>query len=292
MIRFLNLTLSGITTGAVFAAVALSLVLIWRATRVVNFAQGAMLMFTTFLAWTVIRHGGSYWLALGVALAAGLVLGAAAERVLIRPVENRSPLNAVIVTIGLFIVLQAVAGMIWGGTPRSYPPAFGIRGFTVGGARLLLSPADLFVLGAVAVAMVALTVLFRRTDLGLKMRAAAFAPEVARLLGVRVGRMLTLGWALAAAVGALAGVLIAPSVFVGPAQFDQVLVFGFTAAIIGGLDSAVGAVAGGLILGCVLSYVSGYLSSDITTLGALVVLIAVLMLRPAGLFAAAGARRV
>ncbi|MWA04711.1 branched-chain amino acid ABC transporter permease [Actinomadura sp. LD22] len=292
MVRFVNLTLAGITQGAVFAAVALALVLIWRATRVVNFAQGGMLMFTTFLAWTVVHDGGSYWLALGVALASGLVIGAVAERVLVRPVEGGPPLNAVIVTLGLYVLLQAAAGMIWGDTPHSYPPAFTIKGLTAGGTRLLLSPFDLFVIGAVALVMAALTVLFVRTGLGLKLRAAAFAPEIARLQGVRVGRMLTLGWALAALVGSLAGVLIAPSVFVGPSQFDAMLVFGFTAAVIGGLDSPAGAVVGGLLLGCALSYVSGYISSDLVTFGALAALIAVLMVRPNGLFAARTGRRV
>jgi branched-chain amino acid transport system permease protein len=289
MLRFVNLTLAGITDGMVFAAVALALVLIWRATRIVNFAQGGMLMFTTFLAWSVIGHGGSYWLALAVALVSGLVIGAVVERVLIRRVEGGPPLNAVITTLGLLILLQAGAGMIWGGTPHSYPPAFTIKGFT---RDLLLSPFDLFVSGAVAVTAVALLILFRRTDIGLKMRAAAFAPEVARLLGVRVGRMLTLGWALAALVGSLAGVLIAPSVFVGPNQFDSVLVFGFTAAVIGGLDSPAGAIAGGLVLGCALSYVSGYVSSDVVTLGAFAALITILMVRPAGLFAGRTGRRV
>src|SRR3954471_2383749 len=268
MLRFVNLTLAGITDGMVFAAVALALVLIWRATRIVNFAQGGMLMFTTFLAWSVVRHGGSYWLALAVALASGLVLGALVERALIRRVEGGPPLNAVITTLGLLILLQAGAGMIWGGTPHSYPPAFTIRGYT---RDLLLSPSDLFVVGAVAVTALALFLLFRRTDVGLKMRAAAFAPEVARLLGVRVGRMLTLGWALAALVGSLAGVLIAPSVFVGPNQFDSILVFGFTAAVLGGLDSPYGAAVGGLILGLALSYVSGYEGASMVTLAALVI---------------------
>jgi branched-chain amino acid transport system permease protein len=289
MLRFVNLTLAGITDGMVFSAVALALVLIWRATRIVNFAAGGMLMFTTFLAWTVVQHGGSYWLALAVALASGLVLGGVIERLLIRRVEGGPPLNAVITTLGLLILLQAAAGMIWGGTPHSYPPAFTIRGFT---RDLLLSPSDLFVIGAVAIVAIALLLLFRRTDVGLKMRAAAFAPEVARLLGVRVGRMLTLGWALAALVGSLAGVLIAPSVFVGPNQFDSVLVFGFTAAVIGGLDSPAGAIAGGVVLGCALSYVSGYISSDVVTLGAFAALITILMIRPAGLFAGRTGRRV
>jgi branched-chain amino acid transport system permease protein len=290
--RFVDLTLAGTANGMVYAALALALVLIWRGTRIVNFAQGGMAMITTFVAYSIVQHGGSYWLALGGAVVAGVLLGAVAERLLIRPVENKPPLNAVIVTLGLLVFLQAVAGMIFGGTPRSFAPAFGIRGFQVGDRRLLFSPADLFTVLAVVAVTVALAVLFRRTALGLRMRAAAFAPEVARLLGVRVSRTLTVGWALAAAVGAVAGVLVAPATFVGPNQFDAVLVFGFTAAVLGGLDSPVGAVVGGLLLGLALSYVSGYAGSDVVTLGALVVLTAVLMVRPAGLFGSTGGRRV
>lgn len=292
MTHFVNLTLTGVTNGAVYAAVALALVLIWRSTRVVNFAQGGMAMFTTFIAWDVVRHHGSYWLALAVALLSGLVLGAAAERVLIRPVENKSPLNAVIVALGLLILLEAVAGMLWGGELHSYPSAFRIKGFTVGGNHLLLSPNDLFIVAAVAAVMAALLFLFRGTQIGLRMRASAFAPETARLLGVRVGRLLTLGWALAALVGALAGVLIAPSVFVGPNQFDPILVFGFTAAVIGGLESPAGAVLGGLTLGVALSYVAGYVSTDVSAFAAFLVLIAVLMVRPNGLLAGTPERRV
>jgi len=289
--RFVNLTLAGMASGSIYAAVALALVLIWRSTRIVNFAQGGMMMVTSFVAYTVVRHGGSYWLALAAALAAGAVLGAVGE-LLVRPVTGGPPLNAVIVTLGLLVFLQATAGMVFGGTPRSYSPAFSIGGFQIGDTRLLFSPADLFILLAVVAVTVALAVLFRRTAVGLRMRAAAFAPEVARLLGVRVSRMLTLGWVLAAVVGALAGVLVAPSIFVGPNTFDAMLVFGFTAAVIGGLDSPAGAVVGGLLLGLTLSYVAGYAGSDVVTLGALVVLVVVLMIRPAGLFARRGGRRV
>ncbi|HVQ90528.1 MAG TPA: branched-chain amino acid ABC transporter permease [Mycobacteriales bacterium] len=292
MSRFVDLTLAGTANGMVYAALALSLVLIWRSTRVVNFAQGGMAMITTFIAYSIVHRGGSYWLALLVAVLAGLLIGAVAERVLIRPVENKPPLNAVIVTLGLLVFLQALAGMIYGGTPRSFSPAFDIRGYQAGDRRLLFSPADLFTVLAVLVVMAGLAVLFRRSALGLRMRAAAFAPEVARLLGVRVARTLTIGWALAAAVGALAGILVAPSTFVGPNQFDATLVFGFTAAVIGGLDSPLGAVVGGLLLGLALSYLSGYAGSNVVTLGALVVLIAVLMVRPAGLFGSTGERRV
>jgi branched-chain amino acid transport system permease protein len=292
MTRFLDLTLAGLTSGAVYAAIALALVLIWRSTRIVNFAQGGMLMITTFVAYTVVNHGGSYWLALVVAVLSGFVLGAVVERVLIRPVENRPPLDAVVVTFGLLVLLQGLAGMIFGGTPRSYPPAFSIIGFRVGDHRLLFAPNDLWVVLVVVAVMVVLAVVFRWTALGLRMRASAFAPEVSRLLGVRVGRMLTVGWALAAAVGALAGVLIAPSTFVSPTAFDAWLVFGFTAAVIGGLDSPPGALIGGVGLGLALNYVSGYIGSDVVALGALVVLIAVLMVRPRGLFGTAVGRRV
>ena len=292
MTRFVNLTLAGGTNGMVYAAVALALVLIWRSTRIVNFAQGGMAMITTFIAYSIVQEGGSYWLALAAAVAAGLAIGAVTERLLVRPVEDKPPLNAVIVTLGLLIFLQAIAGMIYGGAPRSFAPTFDIRGFQVGDSRLLFSPADLFTVLAVVAVMALLAVLFRRTAVGLRMRAAAFAPEVARLLGVRVARTLTLGWALAAAVGAVAGVLVAPSTFVGPNQFDAVLVFGFTAAVLGGLDSPAGAVLGGVILGLVLSYVSGYAGSDVVTLGALVVLIVVLMVRPSGLLGAHHGRRV
>src|SRR5947209_2829224 len=292
MSRFLDLTLSGISNGAIYAAVALSLVLIWRATRIVNFAQGGMLMVTTFVASSVIATTGSYWTGFFVALACGLILGAVVERGVIRFVEGAPPLNAVIVTLGLLILLQGAAGMIWGGTPKSFPPAFSIRGYTIGGHRVLFSPFDLFIVLAVLGVAALLWLLFQRTDVGLRMRASAFDPTVARLQGVRVGRMLTLGWALAALAGSLAGVLIAPAVFVGPNNFDPILVFGFTAAVIGGPDSPAGAVVGGLALGLGLSYVQGYAGSALVTLAALAILIAVLMVRPSGLFARAGVRRV
>jgi branched-chain amino acid transport system permease protein len=292
MTRFIDLTLNGVSTGAVYAAVALALVMIWRSTRIVNFAQGAMLMITTSIALDVIDSSGSYWLGLAVALVSGLVLGALVERLLIRRVEGGPPLNAVIVALGLLILLEAIAGMIWGNTPRSFPPAFSIEGYEVGGTRVLFSPNDAFIVLVVIGVAVALAALFRGTAIGLKMRAAAFRPEVARMLGVRVGHMLTLGWALAAVVGSLAGVLVAPEVFVGPNQFDSILIFGFTAAVIGGLDSPVGAVVGGVLLGLALSYVSGYEGSSLVTLAALVVLIAVLMIRPGGLFSSARERRV
>jgi branched-chain amino acid transport system permease protein len=290
--KFIDLTLSGISTGAIYAAVALALVLIWRATRIINFAQGAMMMITTFIASAVINKTGSYPLGVAVALASGFIFGAIVERVLIRPVESAPPLNAVIVTLGLYTLLVAIAGMIWGNTPRAFPAAFSLRGYTVGGTTLLFSPNDTFIVLVVLGLAGILALLFRATSVGLQMRASAFAPEVARLLGTRVGRMFTLGWALAGVAGALAGVLVAPSVFLGPNSFDAILISGFVAAVLGGLDSPPGAVVGGLILGLALSYVSGYEGSALAPLAALVILIVVLMVRPSGLFASARERRV
>ncbi len=222
----------------------------------------------------------------------GLVLGAVVERILIRPVESAPPLNAVIMTLGLYTLLVAAAGMIWGNTPRSFPAAFSLRGYRVGGTTLLFTPNDTFIVLTVIAVAGLLAAVFRFTSIGLRMRAAAFAPEVARLLGVRVGNMFTIGWALAALVGALAGVLVAPSVFLGPNSFDPLLISGFVAAVIGGLDSPPGAVVGGIALGLALSYVSGYAGSSLVPLAALAILVVVLMLRPGGLFSASKERRV
>jgi branched-chain amino acid transport system permease protein len=292
MTKFIDLTLSGISTGAIDAAVALALVLIWRATRIINFAQGAMLMVTTFIASAVISSTGSYPAGFAVALVSGLALGAIVERVLIRPIESGPPLNAVIVTLGFYTLLVAIAGMIWGNSPRAFPAAFSLRGYKVGGTTLLFTPNDTFIVLVVVAVAVLLALLFRATPLGLQMRASAFAPEVARLLGIRVGRMFTVGWALAAVAGALAGVLVAPSVFLGPNSFDPILISGFVAAVLGGLDSPPGAVVGGISLGLALSYVAGYEGSALVPLAALAILVIVLMVRPTGLFSSAQERRV
>ncbi len=292
MAEFGELTLGGISVGMIYAAIGLSLVLIWRATRILNYAQGGMAMLTTYIALTVINHTGSYWAGFATALAAGLVLGGVIERVVIRPVESKPPLNAIVVTIGLLILIEGVAGIIFGGQYRSFPAAFSITGLHIGSAALGISSNDVFVAVAVLIAALLLAAGFRYTPTGLRLRAAAFSPQVSRLLGVRVGRTFTLGWALAGLIGALAGVLISPSIFLYPNSMDAIFVLGFTAAVIGGLDSPGGAVAGGLILGVALNYVSGYLGSDLVPMFGLAALTVVLMVRPSGLFAAAPARRV
>ena len=292
MREFIQFTLGGISFGMVYAAIALSLVLIWRGTRILNYSQGAMAMFTTYIAFTVIGHTGNYWAGFAAALAAGLVLGAVIERTVIRPVENKPPLNAVVVTIGLLVFLEGLAGIIYGGQYRSFPAAFSITGLHAGSLALGISLNDVFVAAAVLAAALGLAVLFRFTSAGLRLRAAAFNTYAARLLGVRVGRMFTLGWALAGLIGALAGVLVSPDTFLYPASMDSIFVLGFTAAVIGGLDSPVGAVVGGLILGVALNYVGGYLGANLVPIFGLGALIVILMLRPTGLFATSTGRQV
>jgi branched-chain amino acid transport system permease protein len=294
MQEFVEFTLGGISDGVIYAAIGLSLVLIWRGTRVLNYAQGGMAMFTSYLALFVITATGNYWLGFVVALATGLVLGAVLERAVVRPTLGKSPLNAVIVTIGLLILIEGVAGIMYGSKNRSFPAPFSIVGARVGGFALGpgSSPTALFTAAAVLAAAGLLALLFRYTSVGLRMRASAFSATVAQLMGVRVGRVTTLGWALAGLVGALAGMLVTPQTFLYPNSMDSIFVLGFTAAVIGGLDSPVGAIMGGLILGIVLKYVTGYVGSNLPELAGLAILILVLMLRPSGLFASTASRQV
>lgn len=292
MQQFVNLTLSGVVLGFVFAAFALTLVLIFRATRIINFGQGAMAMFSTYLALEMSQRGYSYWVSLLVALVSGFVIGGLIERFIIRRVEHGNELNAVIVTLGLFVGFIALAAILFGNTFESFAAPFSLSGVTIGDTAVAITPNDFYRVAAVLIAMSLLLVLFRYTSLGLQMRAAAFGQEVARLLGVRVGWMLTLGWALAGLFGALAGVLIGAGGLVSPNFMDGVVIFGFVAAVLGGLDSFVGAVVGGLVLGLTNSYVAGYVDPSLVTLSALAILIAVLLLRPGGLFSSSVARRV
>ncbi len=292
MTLFGDYSLTGITYGMIYAAVALGLVLVWRATHIINFAQGALAMFTTYIAVTLLDRQVGYWPAFVAALVAGLLIGVVVERVLVRPLYGRSDLHPVVVTIGLLILVEALAGAIWGGSERGFPPAFSLNGLVVGGTKVAYSPFDIFTAVSVLLLMLAMLVLFRWTNLGLRMRASAFAPEVARLLGVRVSRILTCGWALASLAGALAGLLVAPRVFVSPNYMDSVLVYGFAAAVMGGLESPVGALVGGLVTGLGISYIGGYLGPSMPTTGAAVLLIAVLTVRPEGIFSRPAPRRV
>jgi branched-chain amino acid transport system permease protein len=290
--KFLFLTFNGLSRGAVYAAFALALVLIWRAARIVNFAQGAMAVATAYAAYTVTDATGSYWIGFAAALVGGLLLGALVERGVMRFVDHSAPLNNVIVALGVVLVITAAVGMIYGNQFKAFEAPFDQQPIKVGDTGLL-SPFDLFVIGTVLVIVLLLALLFTRTPVGLRMRASAFAPEVSRLLGVNVAGMLTLGWALAAAVGAVGGMLVIPTELgLHPHAMDLVFVSAFTAAVVGGLDSPVGAVVGGVFVGLVLTYSTGYIASDITPVAILVLLLVVLLVRPGGLFSTTAARHV
>jgi branched-chain amino acid transport system permease protein len=290
--RFVNLTVIGLSTGVVYAAFALALVLIWRGTRVVNFAQGAMAVAAVYVGYTVTEETHSYWLGFVTAIAAGLVLGCVVELGVMRFVAGRAPANAVIAALGIVLVLQAVLGMVYTTSPRAMVVPFSRNAMLVGDYALF-SPFEIFVLATVGLLVAGLALLFGRTRVGLRLRATAFAPEVSRLLGVNVARMRTLGWALAAGVGALASLLVLPTQLgLNPNAMDLTFITSFTGAVLGGLDSPPGAVVGGLTVGLTLAYVTGYLGSDVSAIAVLVVLLVVLLIRPDGLFSGVAARRV
>ena len=239
MTNFIDYLLGGFSNGAVIALMALALVLVWRSTRMVNFAQVGQAMFTTYIALTVQQSTGNWVLALVVALLAGSILGVVVFFLVIRPVKNSDTTGAIIATFGVLIALQAGAGMIWGGDPEGFVPPVDNAGLEIGGRIWPVSLYDLLVLAVTAVLVIGLTLLFTKTSLGLSMRASAFNPEVARLSGVRVNRMLITGWAIAGATGAIGGVLIAPFSTISPNSFDILLVFAFTAAVVGALSGVV-----------------------------------------------------
>jgi branched-chain amino acid transport system permease protein len=277
----------------VFASLALALVLIYRATHIINFAQGEMAMFCTYIAWELMQRGLSFWPAFLLTLAIAFIGGVAIERVVIRPVENSSPLTIVIVTIGLLIAINGLAGWIWGADVKSFDSPFPNSTVDVGG--VIISTQDM---GAFAVCMVTVGLLwafFNLTTVGLAMRAAAIDPIASRLVGVRVGWMLALGWGLAAVLGAISGMMAAPTVFLDPNMMLTLLIYAFAAAVLGGIDSPVGAVVGGLSLGVILNLLGAYidvLGPELRLPSALLVLLAVLMVRPAGLLGRVVVRRV
>lgn len=292
MTNFIDYLLGGISSGAIIALMALALVLVWRSTRVVNFAQVGQAMFTTFIALTIRDLTGSWWIGLIVAMISGLIVGVIVHFLVIRPVKRLDTSGAIIATFGVLIALEAFAGMVWGGDGKAFPPPISNAGIEVFGRIWPFSPYDVLVVGTVIVLVLALSIVFTRTSVGLAMRASAFNPEVARLSGVRVNRMLVLGWAIAGFVGAVAGVLVAPLSTLSPTSFDIFLVFAFTAAVIGGLDSLVGAVAFGIGTGLVISLVSGYTDSSNAPVVALILLILNLLFKPDGVFSHHKARAV
>ena len=290
MDRLVFLLATGISRGLVIALFALSLVIIWRAARIVNFAQAAMAVVAVYVAFAVTSLTGSYWIGLVAALAAGAVLGLVVERGLIRLVPSTTPMPGMIVAIGLVMVLQSTLGILFGPQHRPVSAPFSEAPFVVGGVPVL-SPYDLFVLVVALVVVAGLALLFNRSTLGLQLRASAVAPEVSRLLGVRVPRMVTIGWILSAAVAALAALLLVPGELgLNAHSADMLFVHAFTVAVLGGLDSPSGALLGGVVVGVLISLVTGYVSAGVAPLAVLALLTLVLFVRPGGIFALKEAR--
>ncbi|WP_431950427.1 branched-chain amino acid ABC transporter permease [Nocardia lijiangensis] len=293
MTGFLQQLIEGLTAGAIYAGLALALVLIYRFTGIVNFAQGELAMFSAFLAWQLVQSGLPFWVALPATLVVSFVGGMLIERVIIRPVEGAPELTLVIVTVGLFFFVNAAAGWIWSYQVKSFPNPFPEGAFRAGGVTA--GYGSLGVLAVVAGVMGLLYLLFRYTKIGLAMRAVACNPQSARLVGIRVGTVLALGWGLAALVGAVSGVLSAPLLFLEPNMMGGVLIYAFAAATLGGFDSPGGAVAGGLIVGVAETLTGAYLDVIGTELKIgvpLVIILGVLLLRPQGLFGTAVVERV
>ena len=301
MIQLLNTILIGVTAGGIYSLMAISIVLVWRSTRVINFAQAGMALLSTYFGYEAMVQLNSFWIALPVAMIGGAIFAALVEIVLMRLLVKHSstgPIAGVapiIATLGLLGVIRAVVSMIWGGQNVRITGPLSNDGFNVGGETLVFSPLKLLILVSVIVLMLLLSILFQRTNIGLALRASAYAPEIARLSGVKVDLVRTLGWALAGAAGAVAGMLqtvngngtLSPDSI----DFSLLLVSGFIAAVIGGLESLVGAVIGGLLLGILISFVLMYISSALFFIAPFVILLVVLFIRPQGIIGAKASRR-
>jgi branched-chain amino acid transport system permease protein len=286
---FLHQILSGLATGGIYASVALALVMIYQATHLVNFAQGQMAMFTTYLAWALLQVGVPYWGAFAITVVGAFVLGVAIERIVIRPVENSPILAVVIVFIALLVIFNSVAGWIFSYTIKPFPSPFPAEPLF---GNSYVSSHEL---GSTAITLIVLLLLFaffRFTPLGLAMRAAAQNPVSSRLVGIRVGWMLALGWGLAAAIGAIAGMMVAPTVFLEPNMMGGILLYAFAGALLGGIDSPGGAVLGGFIVGVLENVVGAYVGTELKLTLALVVIIGVLVVRPSGMFGKVNVVRV
>jgi branched-chain amino acid transport system permease protein len=303
MDTFLAAVFSGTSRGAIYALVALGLVIIWRGAGIVNFAQMGQAMFSTYIASTLIQNGHSYWLGFFVALFAGALMGAFLDIAVMRPLSNKKKselLNSesmraavpVIASLGVLGALQALAGIIWAAEERGFPAPAKQEGFTIAGNVAPFTSFDLFVIVIVLVTLFATTIFFTKTGMGLAMRATALNQEVAKLSGIRTNHTRTLSWAISGAASSLAGLLITPTSNLSPNTLDLVLIIGFTAAVVGGLDSPAGAVIGGFIVGLVISFVTFYDTPEDVFLSILGVLLLVLLIKPRGIFAGKDARRV
>jgi branched-chain amino acid transport system permease protein len=289
----LQQVVSGLATGGIYGSVALALVMIHEATGVVNYAQGEMAMFSTYLAWSMLNAGVPYWGAFFATLAIAFVGGLLIERIVIRPVEGAPILSIVIVCIGLLFILNSSAGWIYSYIQKPFPSPFPATPLRLG--TVYFGAHDIGALAVTLVMLVALYSFFRFTTLGLAMRAAAQNPASSRLCGIRVGWMLAVGWGLAAVVGAVAGMMVAPIVFLDPNMMSGILIYAFASATLGGFTSPGGAVLGGLIVGVVENLAGTYvrfIGTELKLTVALAVILTVLLVRPSGLFGRATVHRV
>jgi branched-chain amino acid transport system permease protein len=281
---FLHQVLAGVATGSIYACLALAIVMIYQTINHLNFAQGEMAMFSTFIAWQLMQWGAPYWVAFAGTIALSFVAGVTIERVLFRPLHKAPVLSHVVLFIALFAILNSLAGFVWDYNVKSFPTPFGSRSLFGNG---LMSSHDAGMMGVTLAMLVLLYVFFRHTRIGLAMRAAAANPESARLSGIRVGWMIALGWGMAAAIGAVAGVMIAPVVFLDPNMMTSILDYGFAAAVVGGLTSPGGAVLGGVAVG-VTENLAGtfipYVGRELKLTIALFIIVVVLSVKPSGLF--------
>ncbi|HZT88655.1 MAG TPA: branched-chain amino acid ABC transporter permease [Stellaceae bacterium] len=289
---FLQQVMAGLASGAIYALVALAVVMIYQAIDHLNFAQGEMATFSTFIAWQLLAWGVPYWFAFVLVIAISFVGGIVVERVLFRPLHNAPVLASLVGFIALFSILNSGDGYLWDYTIKTFPTPFGTKPLF---GSTLIDVHEAGMLGVTGLLLVLLYLFFRGTRLGLAMRAAAANPESARLVGIRVGWMTALGWGMAAAIGAVAGMLIAPVVFLEPNMMLGVLLYGFAGAVLGGLTSPAGAVVGGFAVG-IIENLAGtfipYVGRDLKLTIALIVIVAVLMVRPAGLFGRSAVSRV
>jgi branched-chain amino acid transport system permease protein len=290
---FLQQVVSGLATGGIYASLALALVMIYQATDVVNFAQGEMAMFATYLTWSMLNAGVPYWWAFLATVIVAFVGGILIQRIVIRPVENAPILTIVIVTLGLLVICNSVAGWIWSYVQKPFPSPFSARPFRLG--NIVFGAHDLGEMGVTLLSLLLLFLFFRYTPLGLAMRAAAQNPVSSRLAGIRVSRMLALGWGLAAAFGAVAGMMVAPILTLEPNMMGGIQIYAFAAATLGGFTSPLGAVVGGFLVGIIENLVGTYVSfigTELKLTVALAMIILVLLVRPSGLFGRVHVRRV
>ena len=297
MLKFITAILTSLTTGSIYALMSTSLVLVWRSTRVINFAQAGQAVLTTYIGYEATIRSGSYWIGVVAAIISGALIGAVIDRFFMRPIFKRIKsgpivmIAPVVATLGLLGIIQAIIGFIWGLTYQSIPAPVSTDGYQILGSTIAFSPFNLMVLISVTISMLLLTLLFQRTNVGLALRASAYSPEIAKLSGIKVDAIRTLGWALAGAAGGLAGMLFVPSSYLYPNAMDVLLVFGFIAAVIGGLDSLFGAVAGAMILGFAINFATSYISSKLVFPMAFIILISVLLIKPGGIFSSQKGRK-